>query len=102
MPITANWSAWSRIWPNGTAHRRLTDRTLEFGRFANNTAYMIPYGFYIRALFYNKRLFAEAGLDGPPETMADFMAASQAHRRTRRRQDRLLPARRCRAPPMAG
>ena len=60
---------------DGTAE--LTDRTLQFGRFANNTAYMIPYGFYIRALFYNKSLFAEAGLDGPPETMEEFMIASQ-------------------------
>ena len=55
----------------------LTDRTLQFGRFANDTAYMIPYGFYIRAMFYNKRLFEEAGLDGPPETMEEFMIASQ-------------------------
>ena len=39
---------------------------------------MVPYGFYIRAMFYNKKLFAEAGLDGPPETIEDFVNASQA------------------------
>ena len=39
---------------------------------------MIPYGFYLRAMFYNKKLFEEAGLDGPPETLDDFMASSKA------------------------
>ncbi len=33
---------------------------------------MIPYGFYLRAMFWNKKLFAEAGFDGPPETMQEF------------------------------
>ena len=56
----------------------LTERTVEFGSYVDDTPYMIPYGFYLRALFYNKKLFEEAGLDGPPETMADFMAASKA------------------------
>lgn len=55
----------------------LTPKTLEFGRFVNDTAYMLPYGFYLRALFYNKKLFEEAGVDGPPETMEDFMEASR-------------------------
>lgn len=58
-------------WPE-TA--QLSDRTLQFGRAVNKTAYMIPYGFYIRGLFYNKKLFAQAGIDGPPVTMDDFMA----------------------------
>ena len=26
-----------------------------------NTPYMIPYGFYIRAMFWNKKLFKQAG-----------------------------------------
>ncbi|MEM7025558.1 MAG: sugar ABC transporter substrate-binding protein [Pseudomonadota bacterium] len=56
----------------------LTDRTVEFGSYVNDTPYMIPYGFYLRALFYNKKLFEEAGLDGPPETLDDFVAASKA------------------------
>lgn len=55
----------------------LTDRTLQFARTVSDTAYMIPYGFYIRAMFYNKKLFAEAGLDGPPETMDAFMEAAR-------------------------
>ena len=44
----------------------LTDKTLQFGRYVKDTAYMLPYGFYLRALFYNKKLFEEAGVDGPP------------------------------------
>ena len=36
----------------------LNARTLEMGRYVNKTAYALPYGFYLRALFYNKKLFA--------------------------------------------
>src|SRR5262245_66552024 len=56
---------------------QLTDRTLQFGRVVKNTAYMIPYGFYIRAMFYNKKLFEQAGLSGPPQTLDDFMTDAQ-------------------------
>jgi multiple sugar transport system substrate-binding protein len=56
---------------------QLTDRTLQFARSAGGKAYMLPYGFYIRALFYNKSLFKEAGIAGPPATMDDFMADAQ-------------------------
>jgi multiple sugar transport system substrate-binding protein len=66
-PFLANWSETSD----------LTDRTLQFGRVVDNKAYMIPYGFYIRALFYNKKLFQEAGLSGPPQTLDEFMTASE-------------------------
>jgi multiple sugar transport system substrate-binding protein len=66
-PFLANWSETGD----------LTDRTLQFGRVVDNKAYMIPYGFYIRALFYNKKLFQEAGLSGPPQTLDEFMTASQ-------------------------
>jgi multiple sugar transport system substrate-binding protein len=55
----------------------LTDRALELGRDVKNTAYMLPYGFYLRALFYNKKLFQEAGVAEPPKTMDDFWAASE-------------------------
>lgn len=36
-------------WDNGGT---LTDKTLAMGRQVGNTAYMIPYGFYLRAMFY--------------------------------------------------
>lgn len=52
----------------------LNDRTLELGRFVDKTAYMLPYGFYLRALFYNKLLFKQAGIDAPPTTLEEFVA----------------------------
>lgn len=54
----------------------LTDKTVAMGSQAGDL-YMIPYGFYLRAMFYNKKLLAEAGVE-PPETMEEFMAASAA------------------------
>jgi multiple sugar transport system substrate-binding protein len=53
--------------------KELNDRALEMGRYVNNTAYALPYGFYLRAMFYNKKLFAQAGIDGPPKTMDEFV-----------------------------
>lgn len=50
----------------------LSDRALEFGRAVDGTAYMLPYGFYLRAMFYNKKLLAEAGVAGPPKTLDEF------------------------------
>ena len=55
----------------------LTDKTLAMGRYAGGTAYTVPYGFYLRAMFYNKKLLAEAGVDAPPKTMDEFMMASE-------------------------
>jgi multiple sugar transport system substrate-binding protein len=51
----------------------LNDRALQMGRYVNKTAYALPYGFYLRALFYNKKLFAQAGIDGPPKTVDEFV-----------------------------
>lgn len=56
----------------------LTQKTLDMGRLAGGKAYMLPYGFYLRAMFYNKKLLAEAGVANPPATMEEFMAASAA------------------------
>lgn len=60
-------------WDDG---QTLTQKALDMGRYAGGTAYTIPYGFYLRAMFYNKKLLSEAGVDGPPKTMDDFMEAS--------------------------
>ena len=38
---------------------------------------MLPYGFYLRALYYNKRLFAAAGVGAPPRTLDEFVAVSK-------------------------
>lgn len=50
----------------------LSDRTWEVARVFEDTPYFVPYGFGLRALYYNTRLFEEAGLEGPPETMEEF------------------------------
>ncbi len=55
----------------------LNERTLQVARTVNQTAYMLPYGFYLRALFYNKALFAQAGVDAPPRTMDEFREAAR-------------------------
>lgn len=64
-----------KSWPE-SAH--LTDKTLAMARAANGKATMVPYGFYLRALFWNKKLFKQAGLSEPPKTMDEF--ASDAKR----------------------
>ena len=65
---------WMDQWPET---KELTDRTIEFGSVVKDTPYMIPYGFYIRAMFWNKKLFKAAGMDAPPATMDEFMEASK-------------------------
>ena len=55
----------------------LTQKTVDMGSEAGDL-YMIPYGFYLRAMFYNKVLLEEAGIAEPPRTMADFKAAAAA------------------------
>ncbi|WP_163264223.1 ABC transporter substrate-binding protein [Chelativorans alearense] len=55
----------------------LTTRALELGRDVDDTAYMLPYGFYLRAMFYNKNLLEEAGITEPPKTLDEFVEASQ-------------------------
>ncbi len=55
----------------------LNDRALEFGRAVDKTAYMLPYGFYLRAMFYNKAVFKEAGVEAPPTTLDEFTAAAE-------------------------
>jgi multiple sugar transport system substrate-binding protein len=68
-PYLAKWS--------GAAD--LNERALQFGRMTDGkTAYMLPYGFYLGAMFYNKTLFKEAGIAEPPKTIAEFQAASEA------------------------
>ncbi|WP_040678033.1 ABC transporter substrate-binding protein [Nitratireductor pacificus] len=61
-------------WEHGAT---LTEKTLAMGRQAGGKAQMIPYGFYLRAMFYNKKLLAEAGVETPPGTMEEFMEASR-------------------------
>ncbi|GIP33639.1 ABC transporter substrate-binding protein [Paenibacillus sp. J2TS4] len=39
----------------------------------DGTTYAIPLAMHVYLLFYNKDIFAEAGLDGPPETISELM-----------------------------
>jgi multiple sugar transport system substrate-binding protein len=43
----------------------------------NGHYYGLPLDTNTRVLVYNKDMFAEAGIDGPPETMDDFLAACE-------------------------
>lgn len=43
----------------------------------NGTLYGIPNEIDVYALNYNKRLFAEAGIDAPPKTWDEFLAAAE-------------------------
>ncbi len=56
--------------------KTLTQKTLDMATLVDGKTYMVPYGFYLRAMFYNKKLLKEAGIDGPPATMQEFMDAS--------------------------
>lgn len=55
----------------------LTEQALALGRDVKNTAYTLPYGLYLRAMFYNKKLFAQAGVSEPPKTMDEFLDVSK-------------------------
>jgi multiple sugar transport system substrate-binding protein len=61
-PYLAQWSE----------AKGLNDRALEIARAVDKTAYLLPYGLYLRALFYNKMLFKQAGIAAPPKTMDEF------------------------------
>jgi len=50
----------------------LNERAMNLARAVGQTAYMLPYGFYLRALFYNKAVFRQAGLSAPPRTMEEL------------------------------
>lgn len=70
----ASLEPWLAKWDGA---KELSERVLQYGSVVGGTPYMIPYGFYIRAMFWNKKLFKEAGLDHAPETMAEFVEASR-------------------------
>lgn len=54
-----------------------TDLTWSAAKLYQGTPYVIPYGFYIRALYYNKALFREAGISAPPATLDEFREIAQ-------------------------
>lgn len=54
----------------------LSDRAVELGKIGD-TPVMLPYGFYLRAMFYNKDLLKEAGVETVPTTLDEFHAAAE-------------------------
>ncbi len=55
----------------------LQKAVLEVARFGADKTYQIPYGFYMKALFYNKKMLAQAGVQ-PPKTQEEFVKAVEA------------------------
>jgi multiple sugar transport system substrate-binding protein len=74
MNALENLEPYLKSWP-GTA--QLTPTTLQAARSANKTAYYVPHGFFLRALFYNKKMFAEAGIKAPPKTLDEFYKTAE-------------------------
>lgn len=60
-----------KTWPDA---KDLGERATQLGAAVNNTMYEIPYGYYVRGLFWNIRLFKQAGLSSPPATLEEFAA----------------------------
>jgi len=46
----------------------------------HNTPTCCPNGFYLRALYYNRKMFAEAGRDAPPRTLDEFLRIEEGVR----------------------
>jgi multiple sugar transport system substrate-binding protein len=54
----------------------LSERAVALGQ-VDDVPVMLPYGFYLRAVFYNKDLLKEAGVEAVPTTLDEFRAASE-------------------------
>ncbi|WP_120497309.1 sugar ABC transporter substrate-binding protein [Kiloniella sp. EL199] len=55
----------------------LSDKAQDMGRLVGGDLYQIPYGFYLRAMFYNKTLFKQAGIEQTPHTIEEFKDAAR-------------------------
>jgi multiple sugar transport system substrate-binding protein len=55
----------------------LSQKALDMGRIVGGKTYLLPYGFYLRAMFYNKKLFEQAGVKEPPKTLDEFLDAAK-------------------------
>lgn len=49
----------------------LEDDTFKYGSLREKI-YTVPYGYYLRAMLYNKKLFKQVGIENPPLTMDEF------------------------------
>ena len=73
--ILRDLGPWLESWEGASD---LTEATLDFTKIYDDTSYFVPYGYFVRALYYNKKLLAEAGYDAPPETMEEFFEMARA------------------------
>lgn len=55
----------------------LSKYSREVGKMGTDKTYGVPYGYYMKALFYNKKMLAAAGVE-PPKTQDDFVKAVEA------------------------
>ena len=56
----------------------LTEATTEFTKIYDDTSYFVPYGYFVRALYYNKPLLEQAGYTEPPKTWEEFNEMARA------------------------
>ena len=62
-PMVAKWSGGATLGEQAT----------KFGSAVDGKLFMLPYGYYARAMFWNKKMFAAAGIASPPKTLDEFM-----------------------------
>lgn len=53
----------------------ISPNAVDLAHIFDDRPLFVPYGFFIRALFYNADMLAEAGVESPPETLDEFIAA---------------------------
>ena len=57
--------------------KTLQPRALELGRVGTDRVYELPYGFLLRAVYYNKKMLQDAGVE-PPKTFDEFTKVAAA------------------------
>ena len=55
----------------------LTKYSREVAKMGSEKSYGVPFGYYLKALFYNKKMLAAAGVN-PPKTQEEFVKAVEA------------------------
>jgi multiple sugar transport system substrate-binding protein len=62
-------------WPD---YANILDSIKELARLVDNKPYMIPVSMRVRAIYFSKPLFKQAGIDKLPQTLDEFMATAKA------------------------
>lgn len=53
----------------------LSPASIDLASIYDDRPMFVPYGYFIRAMFYNNAMLEEAGVESPPETLDEFIAA---------------------------